>query len=144
MEPRKVTDSNAKARQRTDTENRCLAYSDFHRTLGRHLLATDVDNVEWRFRNGDLRAVGVMEITRIDGDQKIGKPYLDAILERFTERDTFQSKAALTVAAALKTHVYIVLYRADCTEFWVYRLSDGHGFNNPLTAADYEKFLEAL
>ena len=45
-----VTTSGAKARQRADTENRVLPYSEWHRTLDRSLLMVDVDYIEWRRR----------------------------------------------------------------------------------------------
>jgi hypothetical protein len=137
------TPSGSKAYQRTDTENRVLAYSAFHRTLDKTLLATDVDFIEWRYRNGELVPVGVMEVTRVDNGVPVKQHYLDAILERFEKRD-MQAKAARKVALALGTKAYIVLFREDCSEFWVYCLTTKQGFNRPLTPVQFEDFLKSL
>jgi len=83
----------------------------------------DVDFIEWRYRNGDWVPVGVMEVTRVDAGRHVGEAYLNAIIQRYEQRD-LQARAARKVAAALGTKAYIVLFRADCSEFWVYNLTD--------------------
>jgi len=47
------------------------------------------------------------------------------------------------VAEALGTRAYIVLFREDCSEFWVYNLSDNQGwyYFNP---RGMESFLRRL
>jgi hypothetical protein len=138
-----TTRSGGKAYQRTDTENRALAYSNFHRTLDRSLLATDVDFIEWRYRDGELVPVGVIEVTRVDKGVFVTETYLKAILYRFEHRD-MQAKAARKVAEALGTKAYIVLFREDCSEFWVYCLTTRQGFNKVLTPEQFEDFLKRL
>ena len=139
---KKTTNSGSKAYQRDDTEWRIKPYSDWHRTLHRSLLMLDVDFIEWRIRNGELVAVGVMEITRVDVGKEVSSGYLGAIVSRFEERD-IQARAARKVAAALGTKAYIILFRQDCSEFWVYNLTDRRGWahHNP---ASMEQFLLAL
>ena len=139
---KKTTSSGAKAYQRTDTEWRIKPYSDWHRTLSKDLLMLDVDFIEWRYRNGELVAVGVMEVTRVDRGKEVTRRYLDAIIKRFTRRD-LQARAARKVAEALGTRAYIVLFREDCSEFWVYNLSDNQGWHyfNP---RGMESFLRRL
>ena len=110
---KKVTPSGAKAYQRTDAEWRIKPYSDWHRTLASNLLMLDVDFIEWRYRNGELAPVGVMEVTRVDRGRTVDQRYTDAILQRFEQRD-LQARAARKVAEALKTKAYIVLFRQDC------------------------------
>jgi hypothetical protein len=127
MLEKKLTASGAKAHQRNDTEHRLRPYSDWHRTLDRALLMLDVDYIEWRIIGGELVAVGVMEVTRVDQGREVTQGYLDAILHRYNERD-IQSRAARKVAEALDTKAYIVLFREDCSEFWVYNLSETRGW----------------
>lgn len=125
---KKTTGSGAKAYQRNDGEWRVKPYSDWHRTLDRRLLMLDVDFIEWRFVNGDMVAVGVMEVTRVDNGKEVHQGYLTAIINRFEERD-LQARAARKVAHALGTKAYIILFREDCTEFWVYNLTDRRGWD---------------
>jgi hypothetical protein len=84
----------------------------------------DVDFIEWRFINGNLVPVGVMEATRVDLGRQVNDGYLNAITQRYLERD-MQARATKFVAAKLDTKAYIILFRADCSEFWVFNLSDG-------------------
>ena len=139
---KKWTRSGAKAYQRTDTEWRIKPYSDWHRTLDSSLLMVDVDFIEWRFRYGQLVAVGVMEVTRVDKGREVGKPYLDAIISRFERRD-MQARAARKVADALGTNTYIVLFREDCSEFWVYNLTTRSTWQH-YTPEQMEDFLKRL
>jgi len=139
---KKVTESGAKAHQRNDTEWRIQPYSDWHRTLDKRLLMLDVDFIEWRFRDGILVPVGVMEITRVDYYRKVTARYLEAIIHRYTTRD-MQSRAIRHVASSLGTKAYIVLFLKDCSHFWVYNLSDNIGWDE-YTPVEMEKFLRRL
>ncbi len=139
---KQLTPTGAKAHQRTDTEWRSQPYSDWHRTLPRWMWMTDVDFIEWRLRDGKLTAVAVIEVTRVDVGRAVGPGYLDAIIRRFEERD-LQASAARKVAEALGTKAYIVLFRTDCSEFWVYNLSDRHGWKH-FPAQEMEEFLAGL
>lgn len=119
------TASGAKAYQRADGEYRAQPYSDWHRTLGRELLASDIDSIEWRLIDGEPVAVGVMELTRVDS-QTASPSYLQAILDRY-ERD-FQARAARRVAEALGCKAWVILFSQDCKRFWVYNLTDSRGW----------------
>ena len=90
---KKVTASGAKAYQRADAEWRIKPYSDWHRTLSSKLLMLDVDTIEWRYRNGELAPVGVMEVTCVDRGRTVDARYLDAITRRFEQRDPSPSGA---------------------------------------------------
>lgn len=136
---KKITGSGAKAYQREDTEWRAKPYSDWHRKLDKSLLMTDVDFIEWRFINGELKAVGIMEVTRVDMGINVTEGYLENIIHRFEERD-FQAKAARKVAKSLDTSAYIILFREDCSEFWTYDLNRKHGWKHH----DPQQFEEAL
>lgn len=139
------TDSGAKAYQRADSEDRAKEYMLWHRTLDHSLLMLDVDAIEWRIRNGEKKPVGVFEITRVDAGKAVHGGYLQAILDRFFQRD-FQSHAAITVAQRLGTKAYIALFRQGCTEFWVYCLSDGRNgqWTHYASPQQYEAFLKGL
>jgi len=139
---KKITDSGAKAYQRSDTEWRLKPYSDWHRTLDRRLLMADVDFIEWRYHHGELVPVGVMEVSRVDRNRTVTPGYLNAICRRFEQRD-MQARIARKVAAALQTKAYIVLFREDCREFWVYNLSDRQGWQH-FDSVQMELFLKRL
>lgn len=139
---KKTTDSGAKAHQRADSEWRAKPYSDWHRTLGKSLMMMDVDYIEWRFRGGELMPVGVMEVTRVDGGKAVSQGYLDAIVRRYESRD-LQARATRKVAEALDVKAYIVLFRINCREFWIYNLSDRNGWDY-YNQGQMEAFLEGL
>jgi hypothetical protein len=83
-----------------------------------------------------------MEVTRVDMGKKVGPRYLQSILRRYEQRD-MQAAAARKVAQALGTKAYIVLFRADCSEFWVYNLSDRRDWQR-LSSQGMETFLQSL
>jgi hypothetical protein len=139
---KKVTSSGAKAYQRNDAEWRIQPYSDWHRTLPSRLLMVDVDFIEWRYRKGELVPVGVMEVTRVDRGRAVDARYLDVIVRRFEQRD-LQAVAARKVAEALKTKAYITLFRQDCSEFWVYNLTDRSDWMHH-TPQQMSEFLQKL
>lgn len=139
---KKVTETGAKAYQRIDAEWRIKPYSDWHRTLSKNLLMLDIDFIEWRFRNGRLVPVGVMEVTRVDIDKYVTINYLNSIINRFEQRD-LQARVARTVANALNTKAYIILFREDCSEFWVYNLTDKTMWAN-YDPKQMEDFLQGL
>jgi hypothetical protein len=139
---KKRTETGAKAYQRADAEWRIKPYSDWHRTLAKDLLMLDVDFIEWRYRDGDFVPVGVMEVTRVDLGKEVNQRYLDQIIERYEQRD-LQGIAARKVAAALQTKAYIILFREDCSEFWVYNLTNSRGWWH-LDPEKMEAFLKKL
>lgn len=73
---------------RPETKDRAKEFQQWHRTLGRRLLASDVDLVEWRFIDGELVPVGVLEITLADCEPS--QSYLDAIICRY-EKKTYRA-----------------------------------------------------
>ncbi len=139
---KKFTESGAKAHQRKDTENRVLPYSLWHRTLDSSLIMLDVDFIEWRFRRGELVPVGVMEVTRADNGITVSENYLDSMLQRYNVRD-LQGKIARKVAQKMGTKAFIVLFREDCSEFWVYNLTDNNGWDY-FDPKEMEDFLKQL
>lgn len=142
------TPSGSKAYQRKDNEDRGRAYRDWHRRLAHTLLATDVDSVEWRYIGNELRAVAVIETTRVDSGRVVDEGYLRNIIERFDNR-SIQGDAARAVAAALGVPAYLVLFRQDCSEFWLYKLSRPAAERKPwewrhLSAQQMETFITRL
>lgn len=117
-----MNENQSKALQRSDGEHRVKPYMDWRRTIKRGLYMLDVDDIEWRYRNGKQVAVGVLEMTRVDGDKPVGEGYFQAVLNRFLNRD-MQGKTTKIIAEALGTHAYIVIFRYNCSEFFVYNLT---------------------
>ena len=120
---KKLTDSGAKSYQRGDMEDRSKEFRDFHRSLDKTLYATDLDLIEWRYINGVLTPVGVLEITRVDQGKQVNDQYKSEILKRYDKRD-MQGLATRTAASLLGVKAWIVLYRKGCSEFWIYSLTD--------------------
>ncbi len=137
---KQLTDSGAKAQQRTDNEDRAKVYRDWHRTLRADLAMFDVDTIEWRRGENGLFPVAVIELTRIDGDDANEK-YLKAILDRFDVRDK-QGEATRKVAKALGVNAYITLFNLKLTKFWVYNLTQEKGWKS-FNQKEYIEFLES-
>tara|TARA_B100001123_G_scaffold170526_1_gene196134 strand:+ start:4522 stop:4950 length:429 start_codon:yes stop_codon:yes gene_type:complete len=125
---------------RPETQDRAKEFQQWHRTLGRRLLASDVDLVEWRLIDGELVPVGVLEITLADWPPT--KPYLDAIIHRYEKKDV-QGRTARHVADALGCKAWIVCYTQGCQKFWVWNLTESKGWFN-FNAKQMELFLEGL
>lgn len=105
-------------------EDRTAAYRKWRYSFGRGIWAMDVDQVEWRRdENGEPRVVATIELTRVDGNVSVPPTYLQKILDRFDDRD-FQAEHSRYVARALGVPCFIVAFRWDLSEFWVYNLSE--------------------
>ena len=102
----------------------------------------DIDQIEWRFRDGDAVPVALIELTRVDGNMSIPQSYLNAIVNRFTKRDG-QAALLLQVAQQLELAVWISLFRWDLSEFWVYNLSRNEGWWH-VDKTGYIKWLEKM
>lgn len=140
---KKIAGTNAKARQRDDKEDRTIAYRDWRRTFPQGSpFTTDLDQIEVRKINGELRPVAVLELTRTDGDGPVGQKYLDAITDRFFYRDG-QGELAVGLANRLGTKAAIVLFRYNLKDFWVYNLSDREGWFY-MTAPQYQRWISKL
>jgi len=124
-------------------EDRTAPYRKMRRTF-KQAGATDFDQVEWRYDGfGELIPVALLELTRVDGNVYVPPTYFEAILKRFIERD-WQGQLACKGAELLGTTAWIVAFRHDLTEFWIYNLSDRRGWASG-NQAWYEKcFLEKL
>ncbi len=125
---------------RPETKDRAKEFQQWHRTLGRRLLASDVDLVEWRFIDGELVPVGVLEITLADCEPS--QSYLDAIICRYEKKDV-QGRTARHVAKALGCKAWIVCYTQGCNNFWIYNLTERKGWYD-LNGSEMEQFLEGL
>jgi hypothetical protein len=123
-------------------EDRAKPYRDWHREQNAALLAMDIDQIELRYKHGKLYPVALIEITRLDGDAAITDRYLQAVLARFRERD-LQGTVIRNVAKCLHVPAFLVLFRQNCREFWVYRLTGQDGWQHK-TEAEYAAFLADL
>lgn len=125
-----------KLRQREDIADRSEVYREWRRTWGVGAVC-DLDQVEWR-KN---QPIGIIEITRIDGNVKPPKTYFDAILTRF--RRDGQDRRAMEVAKYLKVKAWITAFRHDLSELWVYNLTDKRGWWH-MTPDKYKEWLTKL
>ena len=75
----------------------------------------DVDFI--KFRAGVPCAI--TELTRIDSAEEPEKPYLDAIIDRYYNRDR-QGENIERVAMMLEVPAYIILFNSECYWFWVF------------------------
>lgn len=108
-------------------EDRIAAYRIFRRTI-KQAGATDFDQVEWRFdRDRKAYPAALFEMTRLDGNRPVPQSYLDSVLNRITVRD-WQGRFAKVGAGLLGCKAWIVLFRYDLTQFWVYNLTDERGW----------------
>lgn len=132
-----------KGKQRKQDTDTAAAYRRWRWGWGAPYYATDVDQVEWRQgKGGELHAVAVFELTRVEGNMPVPPTYLDAVLARFTKRDG-QAGTAKRVAKQLGVKAWIVLFRWDLTGFWVYNLTDDRGWFG-LSKVAYQEWVKSL
>tara|TARA_Y100000593_G_scaffold31767_3_gene62484 strand:- start:15950 stop:16426 length:477 start_codon:yes stop_codon:yes gene_type:complete len=139
----KVTNKHGgKGRQRKDREDRTLGYRSWRLEQARGLYTTDVDQVEWRAIGGKLVPVAILELTRVDGDRRPVQKYFDAIIDRFTNRDS-QKQTITYVADKLNVNAFIVAYLQNLSQFYVYNLSEGDGWKF-YSKSEYKTWLSSL
>jgi hypothetical protein len=129
----------AKADFAGSNEDRLAAYRRWHRTLPVNLICTDVDQIEWRMRDGAFVPVAILEMSRIDGGPDLPKSYCEAVIDRMTVRDS-QGSLALTVAAGLGVPAYVVLFHESLSVFYIYNLTHPAGWRK-LPPGGYKKWL---
>jgi hypothetical protein len=147
-DPKRLSDGTKDRQQPREPKGSDWEYQDWHRRLRQAYnvaaYAADVDLIEWRLRGGVFVPVALTEISRVpnryQGGELVSLPdeYRAAVLERYNSRD-LQGHSSRTVARALGIHAYIVLYREDCSEFWIYNLTRGTGWVhlNPEAMVDF-------
>jgi hypothetical protein len=151
------TASGAKALQRADREDRIWQYNSFHKNQNRHFYAANLDSIEYGYdKDGNKVYLGVIELTRANSDRPVSNAYLDAVMQRFSVRDS-QAAFAIDMAQRLGVDAYLCIYRvgADNSEeildFCLFRLS-GKPFDHEgsykgwsrLTPRQYATFLRRL
>lgn len=123
-------------------EDRCAAYRRF-RAMMNYGAVTDFDQIEWRSDGqGYLVPVALFELTRVDGNVPVSQNYLDKILDRILKRDQ-QGELAKRAASGLDMKAWIVAFRHDLSEFWVYNLSYERGWFHG-DAKWFRGFIESL
>lgn len=129
-----------KLHNRLDLEDRALDYRLWRWSLGCGAVA-DIDHIE--FRDGE--PVALLELTRWDplyGFYVSPPPsYFDAITQRFGEQA--QGEIARVIAAKLGVSAWIVLFRADLLDFWLYDWSHPAGWSH-VDRDGYERWLRSL
>lgn len=97
-------------------------YKKWRISLRNGMYGLDVDAIEWRYFDGVLTPVAVLETTSIRQNQPVNDNYLNLILSRFD--NGIQSQTSLYIANALNVKAYIVAFRRGLEEFWIYNLTD--------------------
>jgi len=131
-----------KGRQRKDVEDRTIEYRNWRHGFGGGCYVTDVDQLEWRMVDSEIRLVASIELSRIDGNVAIPDSYHDAVLTRFMKRDG-QGKIIRAIATKLEIPTWIVLFRWNLTEFWVFNLTELRGWWR-LTPDKYKEWIRSL
>src|SRR5262245_1147423 len=148
---RAVTPEGVKAHQRSgDAEDRALPYRNYRRTFaercattGSGLHVNDIDQLEWRMIDGRPVPVAVFELTCLDRTVTVVRPqYLAAILDRMQLRDP-QAALACEVARRCGVEAWVIAWRIDCSEFWIFNLSINAGWWH-LTAPEYRRWIVNL
>ena len=140
---KKLSGKLTKVRQRKDVEDRAHEYRKWRRGFGRRLYVSDIDHLECRVIHGTMVPVAALELTRVDGNVKVPQSYLDAIYQRFTKRDG-QGAIITRLAELLNIKAWVVLFRWDLTEFWVYNLTDERGWWKSLSPQKYKGWISSL
>lgn len=129
-----------KGKQRSDTEDRAATYRKWRWGIGGGCYVSDIDHVEYRIVKGELKPVALLELTRVDGNRPIPETYLSSILARFRKRDA-QEKIITFAARELKCKAWIVLFRHDLSQFWLYNLTHERGWYKNLSQSQYQKWI---
>ena len=117
----------AKQHHRKDHEDRAKIYRDWHRDLSDELKCQDIDQVEYKKLEDDtVIPLANLEITRADMDITVTRNYLDAIVARM--EDDGQANAAREFARRMRVEAWIVLFRVNLAEFWIYNLTKRQGW----------------
>lgn len=146
---KKLNPNGTKAVQRRYGDIRMRPYREFHSSLGKGYYMQDLDAVEYRYVDGKLRIAALIEITRADNDKTVDEHYLNGILERFRLRDS-QGSLVIAMADKLGVPAFVVLFREDASEFWVFCLADPENDWESteswlaMTPDEYTHFLEVL
>lgn len=125
---KKLTINGTKAIQRNDREDRLRDYKQWIYDQPK-LYASDIDQIEWGYKNGEELPVAVLELTRIDKSYRPPVGYFDAIIHRFQVRDT-QARRIIKVAKKLEVDAHIVAFLKDLSEFSMYNLSNPNGWHH--------------
>jgi len=141
LDTRKESKAGGKTKQTKHAEDECAAYRAWRLNFGRPFYATDVDQIEWRSIRGTMKPVAVLELTRIPGNMRVPPTYFQAIQKRYFKRDK-QSMTALDIGSRLGCPSYIVAFRWDLTDFWVYDLNRNNGKWIHGDKEAYEAFLK--
>jgi hypothetical protein len=127
--------------QREAWEDRAGAHREwrYRQRLG---VGADVDLIEWLRWRERLEPVVALELTLVPGEMPLPGSYLSDISYRF--RRQVQGEAACEVARRLGVPLYIVAFRANMQEFWVYEgLERELGQWRPYTEPEYLAWLHA-
>lgn len=136
------TTDDHKGRQTVSDRDKTASYRRWRWNFGNGCYASDVDMVEWRMVDGRPTPVAVLELTELPGNRTPPPSYLDAILQRYVERDG-QAAFIRQVANLLHCPAVIVLFRWDLSEFWTYNLSAPSGWRHR-SRDEYERTLRGL
>lgn len=106
-----------------DDEDKAVEYVAWHRKQGPHLLAMDMDQMEYRIIDGESVPVAFIELTRISGAPNPPPSYFRKINIRAGIRDN-QIAALRAVARRARLPMYYVAFMPDGSEFHVADLLD--------------------
>lgn len=115
-----LTEVGTKAVQRPDKIINAWFFYRWHSMLGKQYPALDVDLVEWRYDELGLYPAAVVEITSVGNSiptESIDR-YLEKIIERYHRN--LQGRTLFLTSQALKCEPYIILFRLNLKQFWVY------------------------
>lgn len=136
-----LNSSGQKARQRTDKEDRTMPYRDWLRTINGNGFFFDIDMFKCRYVDGKPQIVAITDLTRTDTETVPGQRYLDAITDRWFNRDS-QAKLLLSVAEKLEVPAYLVLFPTSVT--WLYVFSFQRREWKLFSPEEWEKKLQEL
>jgi len=130
-----------KDKQRDENTDRAIDYRKWRWGVGSGCYVADIDQLEYRFIYDSIKPVALLELTRVDGNIPLPNSYLDAVLRRFRKRDA-QSKLAIYVASMLNCKAWIVLFRWNLSEYWLYNLTNNRGWYKSLSPETYKNWLQ--
>lgn len=125
--------------------DRLAAYRRMRRRVGGYCYVQDIDQVEYRMRQGMVVPVALLELTRINGGTPGADPapVLDAIINRVYTQ-TNQARASIEFARRLGVPPYLIAYDRQLTRFFVHELRDADAPASTWTALHRRAYIDWL
>ena len=119
------------------TASRPPEYSEWHRTLGKEFLATDIDFVEYRVGRGIVAVIGVTGQMDDENHMVNSRKYI-------WQRTEVERKIMVTISESLSVPTYYVFHTKGMNMFHVFDLLRSLDKPRRMTIEQFSEFIKTL